>query len=70
MVEDDLSETGTAGFIEEANVAFTPLHRQKEPGVKMVKNEELINWTKFQLYEEFNDFGQPVTSTRWVITEK
>ncbi|PIK39346.1 hypothetical protein BSL78_23810 [Apostichopus japonicus] len=49
---------------------FKHYQRHEEAEVKLAKNEELTNWTKFQVYKEIEDCGQPAISTRWVITEK
>ena len=38
--------------------------------VKIAKEREIRNWNDNQVYEEVDDKGQKVTSSRWVITEK
>lgn len=70
VVETNSGETDEAGTSEEANVVFIPLHRHDDPEVRVAKDEELASWKKFQVYEEIEDHGQQVISTRWVITEK
>ena len=38
--------------------------------VKSAKEKEIQNWNDNHVYEEVEDKGQKVTSSRWVITEK
>lgn len=70
VIEDSSNDADISSSREEANVVFIPVHRHEEAEVKLAKNEELTNWTKFQVYKEIEDCGQPAISTRWVITEK
>ena len=38
--------------------------------VREAKQKELENWSKFEVYEEVQDCGQPFLSVHWVCTEK
>ena len=55
---------------EEVNVVFIPAYRHLEAEVIQAKQVELQNWKDMEVYEEVEDQGQKVISTRWVITEK
>ena len=55
---------------EEANVVFVPISSHGTPEVVRAKEQELQNWSNFEVYTEVQDNGQNALSTRWVVTEK
>ena len=55
---------------EEANVVHVPTNHHGQPEVVKAKQQELQNWSKFEVYTEVADRGQNTLSTRWVVTEK
>ena len=42
----------------------------KDPAVIEAKVNELLNWEKFQLYDEVNDVGQEYMTVQWVVSQK
>ena len=55
---------------EESNVVFVPMNHHGQPEVVKAKQQELQNWSNFEVYTEVPDRGQRTLSTRWVVTEK
>ena len=68
--EDDNSSSEKADHGEETNVVFVPINSHGKPEVIKAKEQELQNWSNFDVYKEIQDNGQKALSTRWVVTEK
>ncbi|KAG1673036.1 DNA polymerase epsilon subunit 2 [Nymphon striatum] len=56
--------------VTEVNVAAAKQSCRSADDVQSAKAQELENWERFDVYEEVEDCGQQVMSTRWVITQK
>ena len=52
------------------NAIFRASNDKERELVKEAKEKELLNWKGFNVYEQVEFKGQPLISTRWVVTEK
>ena len=55
---------------EEANIALIPAKEHGREECKAAKNKELEAFDEFGVYEEVEDRGQEVLSSRWIMTDK
>ena len=61
--------SNTNDLPEEDEICVT-MSRHSEQEVREAKQKELENWSKFEVFEEVQDCGQPFLSVCWVCTEK
>ena len=54
----------------EVFMSDVPKEKLKSPEVKEAKQDELKKLTMFDVYEEVDNQGQPLISTKWVVTYK
>ena len=70
QISVNLDELDWQKRTEDVNVVLIPKHRHRENECVQAKQEELQKLQKFKVYEEVEDKGQSLISTRWVLVDK